>query len=401
MQVHTVFATHPHDHLFRYVFCRPKALAMILRHALPKALLRVLDLRSLRYVPSVHIDPRLRRREPDLCFTVDAIDEGRRVTIYLVIEHQSHRDARMPWRSLVYMGETWGRYIQDHPRRRGRIPFMVAVLLTQHPARTTPIQLSSILDVSPRLRQVLGTPVELVLHAADFSGSLLHDRKAPAAIRALVELARAFLHAYENPGSLTRARLAELAPLVGVLLKHNRPDDVEALWVYAISVFDPDSPLHDMIMTAISKPAREMYMTLKDELLARGQKLGEARGQKLGEARGRKLGEARGRKLGEELGEARGRAIGKAQALLEVLEQRRIPVSAIVRKRILATRDELALQRWLERAITVTKAAELFEPIRREASGAKSAVERTALARAGRRPMNARVASRPPRARAS
>jgi hypothetical protein len=219
MRVHTIFASNPHDHLFRYVFCRPKAIAMVLRRALPKALLQVLDLGSLRYVPSVHINPRLRRREPDLCFTVDALDKGRRVTIYLVIEHQSRRDGRLPLRSLVYMGETWGRYIQDHPQRRGRIPFMVAVLLTQHPARTTPTRLSSILDVSPGLRQVLGTPVELVLHAADFSGSLLRDRKASAAIRALVELARAFLHAYENPGSLTPTRLAELAPLVDVLLK--------------------------------------------------------------------------------------------------------------------------------------------------------------------------------------
>jgi hypothetical protein len=227
MLVHTVFAPNPHDHLFRYVFCRPKAIAMVLRRTLPKVLLQVLDLRTLRYVPSVHVNPRLRRHEPDLCFTVDAIDEGRRVTIYLVIEHQSHRDARMPWRSLVYMGETWGRYIHDHPRRRGRIPFMLAVLLTQHPARTTPTRLSSILDVSPRLRQLLGTPVELVLHAADFSGSLLGDRKAPVAIRALVELARAFLHAHENPGSLTEARLGELAPLVGVLLKRRPPSSAQ------------------------------------------------------------------------------------------------------------------------------------------------------------------------------
>jgi hypothetical protein len=195
---------------------------------------------------------------------------------------------------------------------------------------------------------------------------------------------RAFLHAYENPGSLTPARLAELAPLVDVLLKRDRPDDVQALWVYAISAFDPDSPLHEMITSAISKPAREMYMTLKDELLACGRKLGEAHG--------RKLGEARGRKLGEEIGEARGRAIGKAQALLEVLEQRRIPVSGVVRRRILATRDELALQRWIERAIAVTSAVELFEP---------PTVGRAAVARGARRPASTRVVSAPPRARAS
>ena len=254
---------------------------------------------------------------------------------------------------------------------------MVAILLTQHPARTTPTRLSSILDLSPRLRQVLGTPVELVLCSGDFSGSLLDDRRAPAAIRALVELARAFLHAHENPGSLTRARLRELAPLVDVLLRHNRPDDVEALWVYALSVFDSRSPLHGMITTAVGRPAREMYMTLRDELIARGQKLGEARGKKLGEA----------------IGEARGRAIGKAQALLEVLDRREIPVPAVARKRILATRDELALQRWLERAITVSTVAELFEPSSRGRSGSRATVEPTAPPRAVRRSASPRAAS--------
>jgi predicted transposase YdaD len=357
MTVYTAFAPDPHDHLVRYVFCRPKAIAMLLRRALPKALLGVLDLRTLRYIPSVHINPRLRRREADLSFTVEAIDQGRRVAIFLVIEHQSRRDAHMPWRALVYKGETWDRYIRNQPRRSRRIPFMLSLLLTQHPARNTPTRLSSILDVSPWLRQLLGTPIELVMHADDFSGSVLGDRKAPAAIRALVELARAFLHAYENPGSLTPARLAELAPLVSVLLKHNRPDDVHALWVYAISVFAPGSPLHRMIMKSVDEPAQELYMTLKEALLARGEK----RGQKLGRAQGQKLGHAQGQKLG--------RAQGKAEALLGLLEQREVPVSASVRKRVLATRDELALQRWLAQALTVTMAAELFEPERRRKAG--------------------------------
>jgi len=384
MTVSAAWASDPHDHLVRYVFCRPQAMAMVLRRVLPKAMLAVLDLRSLRYVPSVHVDPRLRRRESDLCFTVDALDRGRRVTVYLLVEHQSTRDARMPWRALVYAGETWGRYIRNHPRRRRSIPFIVSLLLRQHPARNTPTRLSSILDVSPRLRRVLGTPFEVDLLVDDFSGSVLGDRKAPVATRALVELSRAFLHTHGNPGSLTPERLATLAPLVDVLLEHNRPDDVEALWVYAISVFEPDSPLHAMIMRSLGAPAKEMYMTLKEELLARG----EARGQKLGEARGQKLGEARGR------------AIGKAEAVLGVLEQRKLPVSAALRKRILATRDELALQRWFERAFTVDAAAELLEPPPRQ-STARSRSTATSPPRAARRPVAARTTNGPARARAS
>jgi predicted transposase YdaD len=355
MTVYTDLAPDAHDHLVRYVFCRPKAIAMVLRRVLPKALLAVLDLRSIRYAPTVHVNPRLRRREPDLCFTIDALDEGRRITIYLVIEHQSNLDARMPLRALVYAGETWVRYTHNHPRRRRGIPFILSLLLTQHPARNTPTRLSSILDVSPKLRRILGAPFEVDLLVDDFSGSVLGDEKAPAAIRALVEVARAFLHAYENPSSLTPKRMAVLAPLIdALLLKHKRPDDVQALWVYVSSVFEAGSPLLEMITKSISTPAREMYMTIKEDLLAQGQAEGEAR--------------------------------GRALALLGMLEHRGVPISASVRKRVLATRDELALQRWIQRSLTVTSTAELFEPPR---GGVRSKVvrARASPARAGgRRP---------------
>lgn len=230
-------------------------------------------------------------------------------------------------------------------------PFILPILLAQHPARNTPVQLSKILDVSPGLRRVLGAPFAVSLYVDDFSGSILGDRKTPPATRALVELARAVLHAYKNPGSLTKHRLATLAPQFDVLLRHKRPDDVRALWVYVISAFEADSPLRDMIVKAVSKPVREMYMTIKDELLAEGQKIG----QKIGEARG----------------EARGRALGKAEALLGVLEHRGLPISAVVRKRVLGNRDELELQRWFDRAFTVTSAEALFEP-RRPPSGRRS-----------------------------
>lgn len=165
-----------------------------------------------------------------------------------------------------------------------------------------------------------------------------------------MELARALLHAYRNPRSLTKERMAELAPLVDVLLRHKRPDDVEALWVYVISVFGIGSPLRRTFIKALSTPAREMYMTIEEELLARGQKIGQKIGQQIGEAK------------------------GQAKALLQVLEQRQVPVSASIRRRVLATRDERQLQRWLDCALSVPSAEELFEPApRRRGTRARAA----------------------------
>lgn len=366
-------APNPHDHLVRYVFSRPAAMAIILRRALPKEMLACLDLRSLRCVSTVLVGPRLRTRVPDLCFRVHAVDGGRRVVVYLVIEHQSTPDSRMPWRALVYSGELWDQYIRAHPRRRG-LPLILLLLLTQRPARNTPVQLSKILDVSPRLRRLLGTPIEVKLHVDDFSGSVLEDRKAPRATRALVELARALLHAYENPRSITKRRMAELAREVDVLLRHKRPDDVDALLVYVISVFETGSSLRDMLVKSISQPAKERYMTIEEDLLARGQKIGKKIGRKLGEAKGRALGKAE----------------GKAEAVLGVLAHREVSVSAAVRKRLLASRDEVELQRWLERALTVTTAEGLFvtrEPARRKRTSVSAAA--SGRARVGRRPVAA------------
>jgi hypothetical protein len=238
------------------------------------------------------------------------------------------------------------------------------ILLAQHPARNTPVQLSKILDVPPGLRSVLGAPIGVSLHVDDFSGSILGDRKGPRATRALVELARALLHAYRNPSSLTKQRMAMLAPQFDILLECKRPDDVVALWVYVISVFEADSPLRDLIVKSVSKPVREMYMTIKDQLLAEGQKIGEARG----------------------------RALGKAQALLGVLEHRGLSISGAVRKRVLGSRDEIQLQRWIERAFTVASAEELFEP--RRAIGMPSSPGRRA-----RRPVAVQSADGGARAR--
>jgi len=147
--------------------------------------------------------------------------------------------------------------------------------------------------------------------------------------------------------------MAELAQQVEILVRHRRPDDLTALWVYVISVFERGSPLRRMLMNAVNQPTKEEYMTIEEDLIARGQRIGK----KLGKAEGRKLGKAE----------------GKAEAVLGVLAHREVPVSATVRGRILASRDELELKRWFECAFAVTSARELFES-RRSPSRRRSSV---------------------------
>ncbi len=64
---------------------------------------------------------------------------------------------------------------------------------------------------------------------------------------------------------------------------------------------------------------------------------------------------------GWELGFARGVVEGKAEAVLEILKRRQLPVSAAIRTRVLATRDLVEVERWLDRAFTVASGKALFE----------------------------------------
>ncbi|WP_239648823.1 hypothetical protein [Nocardiopsis chromatogenes] len=60
-------------------------------------------------------------------------------------------------------------------------------------------------------------------------------------------------------------------------------------------------------------------------------------------------------------GEAKGKAEGKAEALLQVLAARGVKVSGADRERVLACTDAEVLRCWLDRALTVDSASELFD----------------------------------------
>ena len=130
--------------------------------------------------------------------------------------------------------------------------------------------------------------------------------------------------------SLTEARLATLMPLFDVLLDQPEPlasQDLEALCTYVIRVFGLDSPVRRAFETIIrsKRRAREMYATIADSLIAEGERRGRAR------------------------------------AVLGVLEHRSIVIPSSVRERVLSANDERELQRWFDRAFSVTIADQLFD----------------------------------------
>lgn len=326
-----------HDRLFKYACAPPEAMGVLVRRMLPAELLAHLDSLSLRPAPTERTNPRLGSRAVDLHFTVDYVEDGRSTELHLVVEHRSTPDPSAPLRFVVCAGDIWHDHIKAHPDAcaTASLPMVICLLFTQHPARNTPTRLSMILDIPPSLRALVRTPIEVDAYVDDFSGSVLDDPFASPAVLARLELARAFLHAYKNPGSLTEARMSTLAPLFDVLLDQDEPlasNDIDALLTYVVRVFEESSPVRAAIEAAIrnKKRVREMYITIADSWFAEGERKGLSR--------------------------------GRAEAVLGVLEHRALPIPEPVRERVLSTHDEPALQRWFHRAFSVAAADEIFDP---------------------------------------
>ena len=88
----------------------------------------------------------------------------------------------------------------------------------------------------------------------------------------------------------------------------------------------------------------------------------EAQGKQRAELRWQQ-GKNEGRAEGIQEGEARGRAEGEGKGLrdgiLMVLRSRGVPIPADVEARILACKDVAVLSAWLQRAVSLSDAAEL------------------------------------------
>lgn len=321
-----------HDRVFKYFFGAPAAMAVLLRRMLPAELLLCLDPESLRPAPTERTSPQLRGHAGDLHFTVDYVEDGIRSELHLAVEHRSTPDPSAPLRFLVRACDIWHDHLKTNANAcaTATLPVVLPLLLTQHPARSTPTRLSMILNVPPSLRELLRITVEVVVLADDFSGSVLDDPVAEPIVLARVELARAFLHAYKNPESLTEERMKTLAPLLDLLMDQDEPlasNDIGALLTYVVHVFDEASPVRKALEDAIrsKRRVREMYTTIAESWFRDGERKGQAR------------------------------------SVLGVLEHRNVVVPEPVRERVLASRDELQLQRWLARALSISTIDDLFD----------------------------------------
>ena len=129
----------PHDEFFKAVFGKPENTAEFLRKFLPKDVLSVLDLGSLKPVKDSLVGKELKSYYSDLLFTVKSQkDIG---YVYILFEHKSYKDRLLPLQLLRYLVRLYERHLREHKGAR-QLPFVVPVVFYhgQRPAKYRTLQ---------------------------------------------------------------------------------------------------------------------------------------------------------------------------------------------------------------------------------------------------------------------
>jgi predicted transposase YdaD len=323
---------HAHDRLFRAGLSNPAAAAAFLIDRLPPEVAERIDWSTLKLEPGSFVDPDLRLSESDLLFSAKA--DGRDIGIYVLFEHQSTRDPRLPMRLLRYKVGIWHRWEQI-PDNRPPYPQIVSIVLAQN---------GSVWNVDPSFSSLFsftGPDDPMRRYLPDFLYELIQLAALPFdAIRGTPDgiLILRILKA-ERSGELLSAPIWDDELLRMVLL-----DTFHLAVSYMCSrdSVDNDALFH-RIKSIGSEPHRTAAMTLAQKL------------RQDGIQEGIKTGELKGR----EDGRMEERTHSRRQSVFEALDLRFGPIPDGLRDSLNAITDPEKL-RALLRAAIVSDSLESF-----------------------------------------
>ncbi len=115
----------PHDRFVKETLTRRENAISFFREYLPAEIVSKLDWRTLKISKETFVDPELRERFSDIVYEIRA--KGRRIFIYLLLEHQSSVDPWMPLRLLGYMLRLWELWRKQNPDEK-KLPGIIPVL---------------------------------------------------------------------------------------------------------------------------------------------------------------------------------------------------------------------------------------------------------------------------------
>jgi hypothetical protein len=266
--------------------------------------------------------------------------------VYLLMEHQSTFNARMPLRLLRYMVRVWDRWERDHPT--GKLPIVFPVVL-QHDRdgwRAAP-EFASVLDASPDLLAAVGPYQPLFRFVLDDLAPLSLEALSSRKLHALALLVEMAFWA-----SRSLERLRDAAPRMGAIVAELAHDArarmlLTQLYVYLLRDAPADVETEHVraILEQIAGPLG------KEEIVNAGERLIE---------QGRAEGLAKGQAEGLAKGHAEGQAEGLRAAVAVTLAARGLGLSDRGRARLTACSDVAVLTEWVTCAVTAATEADVF-----------------------------------------
>jgi predicted transposase/invertase (TIGR01784 family) len=327
----------PHDALFKAAFGQPDLARSELELVLPLEVQAHLDLSTLEVSPGSFVDEELRHAHTDLLYRVTTRGGGDAL-VYLLMEHQSTFDARMPLRLLRYMVRVWDRWERDHPT--GKLPVVLPVVL-HHDIdawRATP-EFAAVLDASPELLAAVGPFQPIFRFVLDDLAPLSLEALASRNLHALALLVELAFWVSRSLG-----RLQEAAPRMGAMVAELTRDAraqmlLTQLYVYLLRDAAPDVETEEVraILEQIAGSAG------KEDIVNAGDRLIE---------QGRATGHAEGR--------AEGQTEGLRAAVAVTLTARGLGLSDLGKARLAACSDVTLLTAWLACAATAANEADVF-----------------------------------------
>lgn len=135
----------PHDALFKAAFETPRDARALLTEILPAQLRAAIAWGTLARESGTFIDPTLASRHSDLLFSVELADEP--ALVYVLLEHQSEVDHKLPLRMAEYLVRVWKRFDKQYGLP---LPPIIPVIMG-HPQRgwTGPTSLHELVQPQP------------------------------------------------------------------------------------------------------------------------------------------------------------------------------------------------------------------------------------------------------------
>jgi predicted transposase/invertase (TIGR01784 family) len=319
----------PHDALFKAAFGQPDLARSELEFVLPPAVRTHLDLATLEVCPGSFVDDELRHAHTDLLYRTRT-RSGAEVLVYVLFEHQSTFDPRMPLRLLRYVVGVWEAWEREHPGLK--LPVVIPVVLSHDPGGwLAPPEFASMLDASPDVLAAMRPYLPLFRFVLDDLEAVSLDALAARRLHALALLVEL---AFWSARSLSR--LESAAPhMSAIIQKSGRDDRARSLLrqLYAYLLRDGPQEVEVTQVRAIleriaGEEGKEDVMNAGDQLIAQGH--------------------------------AKGLVDGLRTAVATVLSVRGLSLSEAGRAKLASCTDADVLTRWHARAVTARAEDEVF-----------------------------------------